>query len=308
MGNTSEADLKKLALHMLNRTPNRTYPHPKVTVKKVSGVVVDCYSSRDWLERNKRKQAVRKYLYLEKRSLGFYDSEGDYRKDKWKAFKKKYDITKATKQLLLTAPGEEFFSVVKRPSSKNKSCKEISPFAEQFFKVFLKSKGRYQKPESRVYFRPYDTKADKLSCWSPGVWEDGTNESLKLAVMDFRNIPGVINKDTAPADAPYFIEFLDILGEEKEPSLTDPEVWLWITGDKDVDDDLRAYIRNGTLGANYNTHFAQYVPAVVERLEDLTASSKRAKVPVNLIFLLKKAARVKSRVIPHLFEVPDSTK
>ena len=126
--------------------------------------------------------------------------------------------------------------------------------------------------------------------------------------MDFRNTPRVNYKDPTPVEAPYFIEFLDILLNIKDPAPCDPEVWLWITGDKDVDDDLRAIIRCNKFGENYNSHYSQYLPAAVERLENLTANSKRAKAPVNLIFLLKKGARVKSRVIPRVFEVPESNK
>jgi hypothetical protein len=145
LGNTSENNLKRLALHILNRTPRRLHPHPKVTVKKIAGVVIDCMSAKDWLERNKRKQAVRKYLYFENRNLKFFDNNGVYRKEMWKEFKKNYNITKATKQLLITAPKEDFFSVVKRPSAKNKNAQKISPYAAEFFKVFFKKQGAVQE-------------------------------------------------------------------------------------------------------------------------------------------------------------------
>ena len=136
LGNTPERDLKTLALHLLNKTPNRDLPYPKVTFKKPHAVVQDCYSAKEWLERNKRKQAVRKYLYYENRRLGFFDNEGNYKRDQWKAFKKKYNVTKATKELLLTSPREEFFSQVKQPANKNKSAQELSPYAAEFFNLF----------------------------------------------------------------------------------------------------------------------------------------------------------------------------
>ena len=123
LGNLPESGFRKLALHLLNRIPNRSLPHPKVTLKKISGVMVDCYSTKEWLEQNKRKQAIRKYLYFEKRNLGFFDSAGNYKLEACKAFKKKYNVTKATKYLLLMTPKEEFFLQVKRPANKNKSAR-----------------------------------------------------------------------------------------------------------------------------------------------------------------------------------------
>lgn len=145
---------------------------------------------------NKRKQAVRKYLYLEKPSLGFYDSNGNYKREAWKAFKTKYNITKATKQMLITAPGEDFFSAVKKPSSKNKLIQQFAPYAKEYFKVFLKSKGKYnKKPEAGVYLRPYDLEDYELGPWSNNAWDNEVKGSdIKLAIMDFRNVPGEINK------------------------------------------------------------------------------------------------------------------
>ena len=53
--------------------------------------------------------------------------------------------------------------------------------------------------------------------------------SIKLTVMDFWNILGVINKEMAPKDAPYFLDFLDMVKKLTDPRPTDPAVWLWIT-------------------------------------------------------------------------------
>ena len=226
-----KTDMKKMVLHLLNKMPKRKHPHPKVTVKKISGVMVDCYNAKEWLERIKKKHAVRRFLYQEKRSLGFFDSNRNYKPKAWKNFKRKYDITKATKMLLLTAPKEEFFSQVKRPSNKNKKCRELSPYAAEFFKVFLRSKGRYKKPEAMAYLRCYDTEKDEIGAWSDQVWDDSMTNSIKLAVMDFRNIPRVINKEMDPKDTPYFLDFLDMAKKLIDPRPTDLAVWLWITSD-----------------------------------------------------------------------------
>ena len=64
--------------------------------------------------------------------------------------------------LLLMAPKEEFFSQVKRPSNKNKKCHELSPYAAKFFKVFMRNKDRYKKPEAKAYLRCYNTEKDEI--------------------------------------------------------------------------------------------------------------------------------------------------
>ena len=104
MGDTTKTDMKKMALHLLNMILMRKLPHRKVTVKKIFGVMVDCYSAKEWLERIKRKHAVKRFLYQEKRSLGFFNLNRNYKLEAWKNFKRKYDITKATKMLHLMAP------------------------------------------------------------------------------------------------------------------------------------------------------------------------------------------------------------
>jgi hypothetical protein len=251
---------------------------------------------------------VKKFLYYENRNLKLFDSNGKYRKEMWKQFKKDYNITKPTKQLLITAPREDFFSVVKRPSAKNKNASKISPYAAEFFKVFLKSKGQYKKPEASAFLRPYDSSKDELSKWGDGDWDDYVNASIKLAIIDFRNIPGVLNKETAPSDAPYYTDFLEKLKKQSQPALTDPEAWLWICGGEEVDDDLRAEIRTGVMGQTYVPQYSQYKPAGVERLGDCAFNSNKARAAVHLIFLIKRGSRPKCRTIPKEFDVPNSTK
>jgi hypothetical protein len=40
-------------------------------------------------------------------------------------------------QILLEAPGEEFFLGAKQTRNKNQSIEELSPYAREFFRVFL---------------------------------------------------------------------------------------------------------------------------------------------------------------------------
>ena len=292
LGNTSEDDLRRLAVHLLNAGSQRSLGYPKVTMKTVKSVLLDCYSTKEWLERTKRKHAVRKYLHLEKPSLGFFSTSGSYRKDKWKAFKEDYCITAATKQVLLIEPGELFFCQVKKPSTKNMPCRKLSQYAAEFFKVFLQTKGDFIVPEGKACFWTYDMQEDTFNNWEDGEWDDDHKESIKLGIMDFRNVPGVMDKDSAPEDSPYYQDFLERLKELEDPSITDPEVWLWITGDKTTDDHLRVEIRCKGIGEHYIPHFCQYVLSPYKRMNNLLSASKKSTEIVNLIFLVRKLVKI----------------
>lgn len=80
--------MKRLAEHILNkRDPKRVEEYPKVTMKKPTAVLNNCYNAKDWLERCKRKQIVRRQIHLSMPSLELYSSSGDLKKENWKKFK-----------------------------------------------------------------------------------------------------------------------------------------------------------------------------------------------------------------------------
>lgn len=70
MGGLEENDLKTLALHMLNETPDRDLPYPKVSVKRPRVNYWECVSAKMWVERRKRKKCVARELHNIKPSLG----------------------------------------------------------------------------------------------------------------------------------------------------------------------------------------------------------------------------------------------
>lgn len=114
LGNLSEADHYAFAKHILNRSgDNRLYSYPKVTMKTISSVLISCYRAKEWIERRKRKQLVRRELNKLKPTLGLFKTNGEFNTEKWKAFKRNYNITSAMMQVLLEAPREEFFSSAK---------------------------------------------------------------------------------------------------------------------------------------------------------------------------------------------------
>jgi hypothetical protein len=106
LGKLSESDHRAFAMYILN-CPNdkRPYAYPKVTMKTISSVLISCYSTKEWIERHKRKQLVKRELNRMNSRLQLFKASGEFWPEKWKLFKKNYNITSATMQVLLEAPG-----------------------------------------------------------------------------------------------------------------------------------------------------------------------------------------------------------
>ena len=92
----------------------------------------DCYSAKEWLERQKRKIIVRQELNKLKPNLGFFNAAGAFQPQRWKKFKNEYNVTRTSMRVLLDAPGDEFFAAAKQVASKNKSIDELSSYAKEF--------------------------------------------------------------------------------------------------------------------------------------------------------------------------------
>ncbi|KAG0581687.1 hypothetical protein KC19_3G000200 [Ceratodon purpureus] len=171
--NTNYAQLKRLAEHLLNKPDEkRLYAYPKVTMKATKVAYPDCYSAFEWLERTKRKTIVKRQIHNLRPDYMLFSSSGDFMKSNWKKFKEDFAITSATLNVLLTAPGEEYFKEAKLSSSRNKAIADISPYAAEFFKVFLAHKGQFQIPKGSANFRAYNLENDKLSEWHDDAWNE----------------------------------------------------------------------------------------------------------------------------------------
>ena len=81
---------------------------------------------------------MRRKLNQFKSTLQVFKTNGEFWSDKRKKFKKDYHITSATVQVLLEVPDEEFFSSAKQTYNKNKTFKQLSSYAKEFFRIFLK--------------------------------------------------------------------------------------------------------------------------------------------------------------------------
>jgi hypothetical protein len=127
-------------------------------------------------------------LHNLKPRLQLFNPNGEFSCSNWRTFKWNYNATSATMQVLLEAPGEEFFFGAKQTCNKNRRIEELSLYTKQFFKVFLKQKKQFRKPADRAYFRPFSAMNTKLGPWPENNWETVAH-ILVLGIIDFRRVP-----------------------------------------------------------------------------------------------------------------------
>jgi hypothetical protein len=123
--------------------------------------LISYYKEEEWIERRKRKQLVRKELDKIKPTLQLFDENGEFLSKKWKKLKKDYNVKSAMMQIFLEALGEEFSST-KQTQNKNRTIEQLSPYAKEFLRIFLKQKKPFIKSTSWAFFLPYDGMSIKL--------------------------------------------------------------------------------------------------------------------------------------------------
>ena len=74
LGNLTLKDLERLALN--ESKENQTFPYLKVTIRATSSVLESCYSTKEWVERRKKKQLVKQELHNIDPTLGLINVEG----------------------------------------------------------------------------------------------------------------------------------------------------------------------------------------------------------------------------------------
>ena len=109
LGNLSYQELGKLAKYILNIPyTKRKHAYPKVTIKEITKVLDGHYTTKDWVERRKRKQVAVRELHRLDPSLGLMNSANKIITSNWHRFKDERCITRATIDVLLERPGEYF--------------------------------------------------------------------------------------------------------------------------------------------------------------------------------------------------------
>lgn len=87
-------------------------------------------------------------------SLGFFNLAGMLQHSNWREFKRNRNNTGPTMNVLLKRRGDDFFAKAKQVRGENKLVNEISPYASEFFKVFLDQKSGFVRPSALAYSRP----------------------------------------------------------------------------------------------------------------------------------------------------------
>jgi len=272
-------------------------------MKATKAVLPDCYSAQEWLERCKRKTIVKRQIHNLRPDYMLFSSSGDFMKSNWKKFKEDFAITPATLNVLLTGPGEEYFKEAKLSSSRHKSVENISPYAAEFFKVFLAHKGSFQIPKGSANFRAYNLENDKLSEWPEDAWNESSSKRIKAGIMDFRNIPGAKEAAGSSTAAPWFYNVLQVIKSLKDPEMVEIPVWVWICGSREAQAKIKFHLNDCEFGENYKVEYAEYIPAKYERLEDVALSTKKASDPVQILFLFRKNIKCKHN-LPNFFNAP----
>jgi hypothetical protein len=185
-------------------------------MKTISSVLISCYNTKEWIERWKRKQLLRRELNRMRPTLQLFKANGEFRLEKWKKFKVDYNVTSATIQVLLEALGEEFFSSAKQKCNKNKTMEQLSPYAKEFFQIFFEAKGRTQEARRLGVFHPYNDMDTKLGPWPPYRWNNAT-VNMKVGIIDLGCTPNWTSINESSRERPYFLEFVSTLHKQSEP-------------------------------------------------------------------------------------------
>nr|PNR27966.1 hypothetical protein PHYPA_028558 [Physcomitrium patens] len=282
LGNLSLNDLERLAKHLLNQSGEKQkFPYPKVTIKSISSVLESCYSTKDWVERRKRKQLVKKELDNIDPSLGLINVEGNLIHENWKVFKAARNITSASINVLLEQPRESYFAEAKQLKSKNKTCAQISPAAV---------------PYACAYYKTYDVRTNTFSKWKDNAWNNESARDIGLGIIDLRELPGVEDDLIEQNTVPYFHQVLAALEKNRSPYFADGKRWLFISGCESHRLQTMDFINSHGAFKGQHIDFADYIPSKFERLGD--SSVGRVPRKVILTFLQDVDARDRVEIRP----------
>ena len=107
-----------------------------------------------------------------------------------------------------------------------------------------------------------------------------TERVLNFSVLDCRSVPRVKASESTAAIDP----FLRYVGEKLKPTITDPNLWLFIVED---DDDKNAAMKFAqTRMLEFNIMHSTYIPSKAEMLNNVSTRGMAPDVP--LLFLFKR--------------------
>lgn len=197
-------------------------------------------------------------------------------------------------RVLLDQPGETF-SEATQVRSKNKSLEELLPFAKAWFKGFLEKRKYFEVPGVMAYVQKYNIIMDTLGMWPENTW-DQIADKPRLGLINFCFVLGQDLKAKSSVAKLFFKDFMDSLRSDGPSILDDLDVRVWICGNKKDERQVCALIERSPFAKEYKTFNSTYILGKYERLDDLPASNKLLKEPVELIILVKKGLTEKHAV------------
>ncbi|KAG0596341.1 hypothetical protein M758_UG245100 [Ceratodon purpureus] len=232
LGNLTEADHQKMCKHIQHKSgPSRKYTYPKVTIKQNTSVLEDCYSVKEWAERRKRKAVAQAEFNNINPTLHLFKRDG-LDVPAWKHFKKTYFISKESKHVLLDwGIPDSYWTNSRATQFRNKSAKDLSPYAVEFFKTFLKVRHAFKCPSAEMWFLPF-IREPRLSfgSWPSDIWRLAGG-ALTFGIIDFRFLPTYKTRQNYTLENPFFMEFFNMIEEYGQPQFNDVRHWLLICGD-----------------------------------------------------------------------------
>ena len=161
-------------------------------MKQPTTVVEDCYSVKEWIERQKKKATARFQLHLIRPELGLYtNGNKQFVPIAWKNFKKEFSVSKASMHVLLNSgPTDLYYTNQRQTQHRNTPCEDLSPYAKQFFTVFLEQRERFTPSDGEFYFSAFKSNLLTFTSFTSDSWSTMGRDS-KLGVIDFRCISGV---------------------------------------------------------------------------------------------------------------------
>ena len=210
-------------------------------------------------------------------------------------------------ELLIKRPGEAYFLTSKQVKARNKTAASINPKTAKFFKVFLERKMLFTEQTALAHLRPYSIRRNELMNWPENMWTTQTVDRIVLGVIDFRCIPGVLEKENSSIEKPFFFEVLRSIQKTKQPLLEEIKSWLFIVANESNQSQVLAFVEENEVLKTFRRDFCDYHPAKSKRLYDLPANSAKALKKVPLIFLQAKDTTFKAK-IPSEYFAPDTIK
>jgi hypothetical protein len=182
LGHFTDKDLKVFVLHLLGKTPGRSYLYAKVTVHKTSKVHSSHYAA-EWVECRKKKMIVLQEFDALDGTLEFTKADGTVNNKKWREWKKTHIVSIATWSVLLCVIPTTYF--VKRLTNEGKlkrACKFQEKFPEvlHFLRNFLRLKNNISVSGGSTKFRTL--KCDSLKFGRD--WTYQRRKRLSFALLD----------------------------------------------------------------------------------------------------------------------------